>query len=222
MTFNWWWILVGIASIWILGWIVAVICMVFFDPESSSKEKRENWWRRFAAGCVINWFIWPFLLPAFLERRKLHRDMQTGKRPKWIVLDKLKGEESGRKWTLSDGTIFGASVSGGSSTQKSHISADYYDDDDFNGQIEYRVRKIEPDTQGLSEWKSFGFEARGPKPDPDDEDAVDAYVSSRYECSVRLPRGKYEVEFRVANRTGATEICSNVILIVADNKDYNL
>jgi len=61
-----------------------------------------------------------------------------------------------------------------------------------------------------------------PEPDPDDEEAVDAYVSGRYETTVRLPRGKYEVEFRVGNRAGKTEECSAVILIVADPQDYNL
>src|SRR2546427_2140071 len=193
MRIHWWWILVGLAAIWILGWLVSVICMVFFDPDSS-KEKPSDWGGRVIAGCVINWVIWPFLLPAFLDKRKLHRDMQTGKRPKWIVLDKEKGEESGRKWTLSDGTEFGASVSGGSSSRRSRIEADYYDAA-LKGQIEYRVRLIAPEAQPPSEWARLAFASRGPEPDPDDEEAVDKYVSDRYETSVRLPRGKYEVEF---------------------------
>src|SRR5881394_4109814 len=114
MSFKWWWILVGLVAIWVLGWVASVICMVFFDPDSSSSNpKPSDWGGRVVAGCVINWFIWPFLLPAFLDKRKFQREMQTGKRPKWIVLDRDKGEECGRVWTLSDGTEFGASADGG-------------------------------------------------------------------------------------------------------------
>ena len=199
-----------------------MVCMVFFDPDSTSRPKPSDWGGRVIAGCVINWVLWPFLLPAFLDKRKLHRDMQTGKRPKWIVLDKGKGEESGRVWTLSDGTSFGASADGGSSSRRSHISADYYDNDRLKGVIEYRVRMIAPEIHQSQDWRPLGFRDRPPEPDPQDEDAVDEYVSSRYEAFVRLARGKYEVQFRVPNKAGRLEECANVILIVADPEDYGL
>jgi hypothetical protein len=222
MNFHWWWVVLGLAAIWILGWLISVLCMVFLDPDSTSKPKPSNWGGRVIAGCVINWFLWPFLLRPFLDKRKLHRDMQTGKRPKWIVLDKENGEESGRKWTLSDGTEFGASADGRSPSQRSHISADYYDNDQLNGAVEYRVRMIAPEVEQPSAWAPLGFKDRGPEPDPKDEDAVDEFVSSRYEVSVRLPRGKYEVQFRVPTKTGKIEECSNVILIIADDEDYRV
>jgi hypothetical protein len=222
MNFHWWWMLVGLGAIWILGWVVSVVCMLFFDPDSASKPKPSDWGGRVIAGCVINWVLWPFLLPAFLDKRKLHRDMQTGKHPKWIVLDKEKGEENGRYWTLSDGTQFGASASGGSSTRRSHISADYRDHDELKAPIEYRVHMIAPEPQEASAWTPLLFKDRPPEPEPEDEDAVDQFVSDRYRKSVRLARGKYEVQFRVPNRSGNIEECSGVILIVADYEDYYL
>jgi hypothetical protein len=81
---------------------------------------------------------------------------------------------------------------------------------------------VAPEIQQPSEWRPLRFKDRPPEPDPQDEDAVDAYVSKRYEAFVRLPRGKYEVEFRVENKAGNFEECSNVIMIVADAEDYGL
>lgn len=222
MKFHWWWIPLGLGATWILGWLVSVVCMLFFDPDQASEPKPSDWGGRVIAACVINWVLWPFLLPAVLDKRKLHRDMQTGKRPKWIILDKAKGEESGRNWTLSDGTQFGASAGGGSSTRRSYISADYRDHDDLTEPIEYRVRMIAPEPQEASAWKPLVFRPRRSEPDPEDEDAVDDYVSDRYRSSLRLGRGKYEVEFRVPNRNGKIEECSGVILIVADHEDYKV
>lgn len=222
MKLHWWWIPVGLGAIWILGWLLTVVCMLFFDPDQASEPKPGDWRGRVIASCVINWVLWPFLLPAFLDKRKLHRDMQTGKRPRWIVLDKAKGEESARHWTLSDGIPFAASAFGGSSTRRSHISADYCDHDELTEQIEYRVRMIAPEPQAASAWKPLRFRPRRSEPDPENEDAVDEYVSYRYGSSMRLGRGKYEVEFRVPNKNGNIEECSGVILIVADSEDYNL
>ena len=63
---------------------------------------------------------------------------------------------------------------------------------------------------------------RRPEPDPADEDAVDDYTANRFEASVQLLRGKYEIEFRVRSRSGKLEVCSALTLIVADAEDYNL
>src|SRR5258706_8768176 len=111
MTFHWWHIFVAFGVIWGSGWLAGMVCILFFDPDTAGKPKPKDWWGRVAASCVINWFLWPFLLPGFLDKRKLHRDMQTGRRPSWIVLDRTKDEQSGRRWTLSDGTVFTGSAS---------------------------------------------------------------------------------------------------------------
>lgn len=219
MEFHWWWILVAFATFWIPGWLVAVIVGVFFNPLDSEEDKRKNFRGRLLAQAAINWVLWPGLLSALLERRKLYRDMRTGKRPSWII--RARGEHSGRQWTLSDGTEFGASVSGGSSSEVSHISADY-EDDELTGEIEYRTRMVAPTSGAPTAWLRLEFAPRGPEPDPDDEDAVDDYTASRYEVSVQMPRGKHEVEFRVRNRSGRVDECSALILIVAEPDDYIL
>lgn len=219
MKFHWWWILIAIAAIWFSGWLVTVVIGVFFNPLDSDEDRRKNFQERLLSACVINLFLWPALLPSFLERRKFLREIRTGKKPGWIVLD--KGEESGRVWHLSDGTEFGASVStSGESSEPADISADY-EDDSLTGEIRYRVRMLAPTAQPPTEWKPLRFAPRGPKPDPDDEEALDDYTADRYEASMKLARGKYEVAFQVPNRAGKVEECSSVILIVSDSSDYD-
>lgn len=177
MEFQWWWILVVLLIIWTFGWLISVIVGVFFNPLDSEEEKQKNLRGRLVAQAAINWFLWPWLLPAILERRKLYRDMRTGRRPSWIILE--KGEGSGREWILSDGTEFGASVSGGSSSEPSHISADY-ENDALTGRIEFRVRMVAPEQGEPTKWTPLKFTPRGPEPDADDEDAIDDYTASRY------------------------------------------
>ena len=220
MKFHWWWILIAIAVIWFCGWLVTVVMGVFFNPLDSDEDRRKNFQERLLSNCVINLFLWPAMLPSLLERRKFLREIRTGKRPGWIVMD--KGEESGRVWHLSDGTEFSAFVStAGDSSEPAAISADY-EDDSLTGEIRYRLRMIAPTAQPSTEWRSLRFTARGPQPDPDDEEAVDDYTADRYEASVKLARGKYEVAFQVPNRAGKVEECSSVILIVSDSSDYDL
>ena len=220
MRFHWWWILVVLAAIWIAGWCVSVIVAVFFNPLDSEEDNRKDFRERLLAQAVINWFLWPWLLPAVLDRRKLLRHMETGKRRSWIVL--AKGEESGREWRLSDGTEFGACVStAGESSEPAHISGDY-EDESLTGEILYRVRMIAPTLQPPTDWARLKFTPRGPEPDPQNQNAVDDYWLSRYEVFVQLPRGKYAVEFRVPNRSGKVEEWSAVTLIVTDPEDYNL
>jgi hypothetical protein len=98
MEFHWWWILVTLAAVWIGSWFSGVIVGVFFNPLDSEEDKRENFRGRFLSQLVINWFLWPGLLPAILERRKLIREMRTRKRPNWIILAAV--EEIGKEWIL--------------------------------------------------------------------------------------------------------------------------
>lgn len=222
MKFHWWWVLVAVAAFWIVGWFASTVFIFLFDPTSTAEEKRTNSGERLMAIAFISWLFWPAYLPAVLSRRKLQHDMRIGKRPSWIVLDKGRGEESAREWKLSDGTKFSASVSSaGSSAEPADISCDY-EDELLTGEIQYRFRMTAPTPQQASEWTRLEFTPRGPRPNPDNEDAVDDYVASRYEASVKVARGKYEVEFRVPNRSGKVEECSAVTLIVADPEDYNL
>lgn len=219
MTFRWAWFGWGIAGLWAAGWFVSVVVWAFLNPLDSAEEKRRDLRARLLGLAVMNLVLWPWLLPAILERRKFYREMRTGKRPNWIVLS--NGEQSGRSWAMSDGTGFGASVHEGASSEPSIISADY-DDDSLTGRVEYRLKQIAPTPGEPTNWTRLDFRPRGPQPDPDDEDAVDDYVSSRFEVKVRVPRGKHEVQFRVENRSGKLEEFSGVILIVADSKDYDI
>ena len=109
----------------------------------------------------------------------------------------------------------------GSSSERSHIAADY-EDETLTGDIRYRVRMIAPTPGAPSEWALLEFTSRGPEPDPNNEDAVEDWMADRYEISVQIPRGKHQVDFRVPNRSGKVEECSAVILIVAEPEDYNL
>ncbi|MEW6305386.1 MAG: hypothetical protein AB1705_18065 [Verrucomicrobiota bacterium] len=223
MNFQWWWILVAIGAIWATGWLVSLIVCVFFNPLDSEEDKRKDLRGRLLAHAVINWVLWPWLLPGVLKRQKLYRDMRTGKRPGWIILDRTKDEQSSREWTLSDGTKFWASADDGLSVAEPSLISGDYEDDALTGPVEYRVRMVAPSHQPPGEWTRLEFEPRGPSPDPDDEDAVEEYnLTNRYRASVQLPRGKYEIDFRVPNRSGAGEQCSAVMLIVADPEDYNL
>jgi len=91
--------------------------IAFLDPLTSKEEKSEDWRGRLVSGLFISMLFWPWMVPATLERRKLLRDMQTGKRPSWIVLDRTAGEENVRYYNLADGTKFDAAAYGGSSTE---------------------------------------------------------------------------------------------------------
>lgn len=218
MTFHWWWILAAIAAIWMFGWLVTVVIGVFFNPLDSDEERGKDFRERLLSYCVLNFLLWPAMLPSYLERRRFLKEVRTGRRPAWIVLD--KGEESGRVWHLSDGTEFSASASTAHDSSKpADISADY-EDDSLAGEVQYRVRMIAPTVQPPSDWRDMTFSPRGPQPHPDDEDAMDDYTGDRYEASVKLERGKYEVAFRVPNRSGKVEECSALTLIVSDSQDY--
>jgi len=151
-----------------------------------------------------------------LERRKLLRDMKAGKRPNWIMLE--KGEAGAREWKLADGTVFQASAStSGESSEPADITADY-EDKSITGEISYRVHMIAPTLQPPTEWTRLKFLSDDPDSDPEDED--DSF--DRYQIKVKLPRGKYQVEFHVPDRAGKMEECSAVTLIISDPEDYNL
>ncbi len=218
MKFHWWWILIGLLVLWAIGWLVGVIFGVFFNPADTAEDKRKDFRGRLLSQALLNWILWPMLLPAILNQRKFNRDVRTGKIPAWMVL--ADGEERGKEWKLSDGTLFGAYVSDGSSSERSHISADY-EGDAVPGPVEYRIRTLAPTPQPATDWKQFKLAPRGLKPDPDDEDAADGSQGSCFEVSVQLPRGKHLVEFRVPNRSGKIEECSGVTLIVTDPGDYD-
>lgn len=210
----------GLGVLWMIGWLVSVIISVWFNPLDTDDDKRQSVCDRLVGQAIFNWFLWPAVLPQLLDRRKLLRDMKTGKRPNWIMLE--KGEEGGREWRLADGTVFQASTStSGESSQPADITADY-EDKSITGEISYRVRMIAPTPQPPTDWTQLKFKPHGSEPDPEDEDDGDDDFADRYEASVQLPRGKYQVEFRVPDRTGKIEECSEVTLIVSDPEDYNL
>jgi hypothetical protein len=221
MNFSWWWLVAAPPAIWIVGWCVTVIITVFFNPLATEQDKRlEDLGDTLQGAAIINLFLWPFMLPELLDRRKLLREIKTGKRPGWII--QATGEKGAREWTLSDGTTFGASAStSGESSEPADILADY-GDDSLTADVQFRVRMVAPEPGAPTDWAPLKFTPRGPEPDAQDSDAIDDYWSERYEASVPLPRGKYAVEFRVPNRSGTVEECSGVTLIVSDPEDYGL
>ena len=216
MKFHWWWILVGLGVLWMIGWAISVIISVWFNPLDTEDDKRQSVRDRLVGQAIFNWILWPAVLPQLLDRRKLLRDMKTGKRPNWIMLE--NGEAGAREWKLADGTVFQASAStSGESSQPADITADY-EDKSITGEISYRVRMIAPMPQPPTDWTRLKFLSDDPESDPEDED--DSF--DRYQIKVKLPRGKYQVEFRVPNRTGKLEECAAVTLIISDPEDYNL
>jgi hypothetical protein len=218
MKFHWWWILVALAACWLAGWFVTVIFAVFFNPLDSEEDKAKDFRGRLLGHCILNLFLWPAIFSSMWDRRRFLSAIKTGKLPGWIVL--AEEEEAGRTWKLSDGTEFNACVgTGNDSSKPADISCDY-EDESLSGEIHYRVRMIAPETKPASDWKPLKFVPRGPAPDPDDEEASDDYSDDRYNAKVKLPKGKYQVEFRVPNRLGQIEELSAAILIVADSEDY--
>ncbi len=157
MRFQWWWIIVVLPALWLIAALLSAVITFAVDPEVTQEQRHKNSAERFLSLCFINWFFWPWYLPVVLSRRKLHKEMASGKRPRWIVLDREKGEESGRHWTLSDGTDFAASVSCGSSSRRSHIRADYPEDNELKGPVEYRVRMTAPEQREPSDWAQLTF-----------------------------------------------------------------
>ncbi len=228
MKFSWWWVVIAVVGVWVTGWLVTVIVAVFFNPLDSARDKKENFKDRLLAQAIMNWFLWPFFLPPLLERRKLLRDMKTGKRPNWIML--ADGEESGRVWKLSDGTVFeGSASTAGESKDPANIWGDY-EDRSLAGDVDYRIRRLAPTAQPPGEWTRMKFWPKG-APDQVEEDDEEEEIEEddddeggapRYDVSVKLERGKYLVEFRVPNRSGQPEELPGLTLIVSDFEDYNL
>lgn len=217
----WWWVIGVLATIWITGWLISVIFGVFFNPLDSEEDRRKDLRGRLLAQGVLNWIMWPFLLPALLQRRKLLKDVHSGKRPYWIL--SAQGEETSQSWSLADGTEFHASVWSIASSEPAEISADYHDET-LTGLIECRARQIAPTEHPPTEWVPMVFSSE-PEPHlPDDDasaDEEDDWIL-RYKLSLSLPRGKHRLEFRVRDRAGKIEELSALTLIVADPEDYNL
>lgn len=218
MKFHWWWILAAAAAIWFVGWFVTVIIAVFFNPLDSQKDSQKHFPQRLLGHCILNLFIWPQMLSALTHRRKFFRYIRTGKKPGWLVCG--DGESNSREWKLSDGTQFSASAStSGELSDPADLSADY-EDKSLAADVQYCVRMIAPTSRPPTEWASLKFTPRGKPPDPENEEDAHDYEGDRYQASVKLDRGKYEVAFRVPNRAGKIEECSGVILIVYDHDDY--
>ena len=167
------------------------------------------------ASFTLSFFLWPFLLPAAVGSFLFHHSIRAGKRPAWLVY--ADNEISVAQWTLSDGTEFLGSAYGGSSRKECHFLADYMIDQ-MSGQIQFRVRMIAPNVEPFTEWQQLVFNAQ-PAVAEEDENSDDN-SSKRYEGTLRLPRGKYAIEFRAQNCSGSFEERSGVTMIVADDKDY--
>lgn len=210
-----------LVGIWIIGWFITVIFSVFFNPLDSEEDRRKDLGGRLLAQGVMNRVMWPFVLVSLGQRRNLLRDMRTGKRPAWIM--KAKGEESQRHWTLADGTAFRAFAWNESSSKPAEISADY-EDEALTGPIECRSRMIAPENHPAKAWLPMSFDPHPEQHPPDDDASADEEDDTldRYTLSLKLPRGKYALEFRATNRAGAFEEFSALTLIVADPEDYNL
>lgn len=217
MTFHWWWILILLLVIWVAGWLVTVIFGVFFHPLDSEEDRRKDFAGRLKGQAIINWFLWPWMLPTMLERRRFNRDIQTGKRPGWLVL--ADGEQSACEWKLSDGSVLSLFVSHVSSPEASPIWANS-DEEPFTRPIEYRVRKLAPTEQPPTDWARLGTNAsdsdRDPDNDEDYEEDEDEDPASHVESSVKLTPGKYQVDFRVLDRSGKAEESPALTMIVME------
>ncbi|HKS38211.1 MAG TPA: hypothetical protein VJW76_13525 [Verrucomicrobiae bacterium] len=214
MNFSWTWIILALVGVWCVGWWGCTFYMFFFGPGSDDKTQDRK--DRLMGSFFISALLWPALLPSSRRFMSFQKDLETGKRPKWLVY--ADGEQGSGEWTLADGTQFWASPVRGSSTEPTLIQAG------FEGAVvtdcvECRVQLIAPDTGEPTEWKTMRL--KKPVRDPEDEDDEED-DEPFYETSLKLSRGKYRVDLRVQLRAREAEELGSVIVIVSDSEDYNL
>ena len=188
--------------------------MTFYGPGSDDKTQDRR--DRLMGSFVISAVLWPALLPQARRFMSFERDIQTGKRPKWLVY--ADGEQGDTHWILADGTEFWASAVGGSSTEPTVIQAG------FEGAVaadcvECRIQMIAPENGEPTGWKQMRLKKPVLEPDDEDEDEDDEPF---YEASMPLSRGKYRADFRVQLMSKDPEERGGVVVIVADSGDYNL
>ncbi len=215
MSFDWRYGIGTVVALWLGGAAFSGLFMFFFGPRSKNENLRKEWRGRLAASIGLSFFLWPFLLPSAVCIFLFHHSIRAGKRPAWLVY--ADNEISVAQWTLSDGTEFLGSAYGGSSRKECHFLADYMSER-VSGQIQFRVRMSAPNAEPFTEWQQLVFTAQ-PSVAEDDENSDDN-SSKRYEGVLRLPRGKYAVEFRAQDSSGVFEERSGLTMIVADDKDY--
>jgi hypothetical protein len=141
-----------------------------------------------------------------------HRSSERRQRPEWLGRD--EGERPDIECTLADGTEFCASPVDGSE-RPTLIQASC--DGDLPESVEYRIRKIAPDPDQLSEWKPLRLKRVTPEPEDEDQDG-----EWSYEASLLLSRGKYRADLRVRAKGRQAEECGSITLIVADAEDFDL
>ena len=139
-----------------------------------------------------------------------HPSSECRKRPEWLGRD--EGERPDIEYTLADGTEFCASPVDGSE-RPTLIQASC--DGDLPESVEYRIRRIVPDPDQLSEWKPLRLKRVA----PEDEDQDGEWS---YEASLILSRGKYRADLRVRAEGRQAEECGSITLIVGDVEDFDL
>lgn len=214
MHFDWRWIVVGIAALWCVGWVYCAAFMFLRGPgvHDASQDKKD----RLLGAVLISAFLWPVLLPSARRHRAFEADIDSGRRPKWLVM--AEGEQKSGQWKLPDGSEFSASPVGGTSDEPTVVQAGF-DDDSTAEKVECRVRMIAPEEGTGSEWTLMEFKELKT---PDGSEDAENDDEQLYEAVLPLSRGKYRVNFRVWLHDQAPEECGPVTVIVSDAEDYRL
>jgi hypothetical protein len=213
MKFHWTWILWGVVGVWCIGWLVCTFYMLFFGP--GSEDKTQDRKDRLMMSLFVSALFWPALLPSARRFMSVQRDLETGRRPEWLVY--ADGEQGSASWALADGTQFWASPVGGSSTEPTVIQAGF-EGKAATDSVECRVQMIAPDNGQPTEWTEMCWKKPVRESDAEDEDGDD---DPFYETALNLSRGKYRADFRVRLRASAPEKVGSVFVIVSDLEDYN-
>ncbi len=109
---------VGVLCIWLIGWLVTAAYMFYRDPRLKDESPEDRRGRRKAV-LAINLFLWPSMLFQVPSQFGFQRDIETGKRPSWLVLS--EGESTSAEWVGPDGWTFWIATTGELSTTPSSV-----------------------------------------------------------------------------------------------------
>jgi hypothetical protein len=205
------WALAAFLGAWCVG---AGLCtFVLYQDAYNGPETDDERRDRLKGAAVISSVLWPGLLPAALERRRIERDFASGKRPMW--LKRAADERRDRTWQLPAGGEFWADAVTMNEDEPIEIQAGFEDieNHDPSAQVECRARMLAPQAESPSQWLPMRLTTPTVSYS-DDGEVADPY----FETSLQLRRGKYSVDVRVkTDGTGWHELGELTLIVYGAN-----